>query len=157
MVPQVRWTYDSNARPQDPINFIFRGLTLEQILVFLSSKGWSSNVVMAYDQYVPDPDLHNLRKQNAQLQYGSLLKRLHVRLWEAGDEVIANVHHEIASIPAHIVQDYNSAEAYLARVCMANKSWKVKQDSLDLANFFGGHGTAYNDGNATLVTRWVKH
>jgi hypothetical protein len=110
-------------------------------------------VVFAFNQYLPLNDLHHLKVQDAQFQFGNIGKRVHARFWELDAEVVANVHHEVASIPQHKILDYHAAEMYLADVCGANQNWNVQRDILDMQNFFGGHGMPYNDGKATVVTR----
>jgi hypothetical protein len=147
-----RWTYDNQAKPQDPLNIIFKGVKLDEILTYLDTKGWNANVVFAFNQYLPIDDLHHLKMQDAQFQFGNIGRRVHARFWELGADVVGNVHHEVASIPQHKVLDYHAAEMYLANVCKDNKNWSVQEDSQEMQNFFGGHGMPYNDGKATLVT-----
>ncbi len=128
-------------------------ITLNEIISYLTSKGWNSNLILAFDQYLPVNDLHHLKVEDAQLQFGNIGKRVHARFWELGTEVVANVHHEVASIPQHKLLDYHAAEMYLADVCRNNQNWHVQQDMVDMQNPFGGHGIPYNDGKATLVSR----
>ena len=109
--------------------------------------------MVAFNQYLPLNDLHRLKIQDTQLQFGNIGKRVHARFWQLDTEVVANVHHEVASIPQHKVLDYHAAEMYLADACKANPNWSVQVDSLDMQNFFGGHGIPYNDGKATVVSR----
>ncbi len=131
---------------------IFRDIKLTDILKYLASQGWNSNVIFAFSQYLPVDDLHHLKVQDEQFQFGNIGKRVHARFWELNTEVLVNVHHEVASIPQHKVLDYHAAEMYLADVCKGNQKWKVQEDLQDMQNFFGGHGMPYNDGKATVVT-----
>jgi hypothetical protein len=132
---------------------VFRGIGLAELENFLSLHQWDRKVVFPFDQYLPDPDLHHLKIQDLQLQSRNLCRRVHGRFWQFGDEVLANVHREVISIPAHVVLDYHAAEMLAADICERNSLWKVQTNSIDYQNYFGGHGIPYSDGRATLVSR----
>jgi hypothetical protein len=120
-----KWTYSDKAKPEDPLNIVFEGAALQDVRTFLVSKRWSSNVWPAFDQFIPNPDLLNLKIQDLQMQHGDIMKRVHARFWDMGSIIVANVHHEVAGIPQHIVLDYHAAEMFLASM-FENESLKTK-------------------------------
>lgn len=149
-----KWTYDDKVRPADPLNVVFENVTLTDVGNFLqSNKGWNPNVWPAFDQFIPNPDLHNPKRQDLQLQSGNLLKRVHARFWDLGNMIVANVHHEVAGIPQHVVLDYHAAEMFMASMFENQTPWIVKRDDRDFDNYFGGHAIPYNDGKATVIRR----
>lgn len=148
-----KWTYDGRAGPADPLNVVFENVTLSDVNSFLQSKGWNTRVWPAFNQFIPNPNLHVLKVQDLQLQSGDIWRRVHARFWDMGNMIVTNVHHEIAGIPQHIVLDYHAAEMFMASMFESDKSWSVKRDERDFGNYFGGHAIPYNDGKATVITR----
>lgn len=160
------WTHKSSCMPSDPINIIFRNISLQDIERFLLNKKWGKSKV-AGNQFVPESDTDLKVKQHLQLVLGSILKRHHVRLWNikgvrdlaiAGNVkavknlIIASVHKEyLSGIGPHTVADFDLAKTKFAKTCEDNRNWRVNRDVIALNNEFHGYKQPSNNGRATLV------
>lgn len=147
------WTHSSSSRPSDPMNIIVKGITLDELQQYLDGRGWKIITALGEDQFIPDPDIFAIRKQDLQMGFGSIDERVHLRLWQFPHEIIGSVHKDRFSIRGHVAVDFESAEAFFALVCESNSNWLVKRDEVQMDNRIAGYQEPYNNGKATLVVK----
>jgi len=163
------WTHKKWCRPSDPINIVFEGISLDEVEKFLLGQGWqpaSFLFAFASSHVIPDPDPINKRPQDRQLikpikfkkipKIKKILKRLHIRLWDIGNKIIAGIHIDALRVPGHSPTDFESVEKFFAEDCKQNSNWEVLEDAEDLDNRIAGHGQPYNNGKATIIRRRVQ-
>jgi hypothetical protein len=144
------------SRDCDPINLIFPGQSLGDVVTRLHAAGWVDTGGTTQWLYVP-PALVQMQAQlerhdGTDSAAADPTQRYHIRLWEAAPGLtVGNVHHEHGS-PHHIDMAWDDAESYAAaRVC-ADWCQHVHLTASDAiqgpSGFWRGFG---NDGNATVV------
>ena len=156
------WTHQEWCRPSDPINVIFKEISLDEIEAFLNRKGWKRprgwEKRFTPSQVIPQQDQEDPTKKTEQdLQLTKSLKlrvvkRWHIRLWDFGDRIVAGVHVDDTKM-GHVPTDFESVEQHFASLCETNPQWEVLRDRIELGNYFAGHEQPFNNGKATLIRR----
>lgn len=107
-LPSVHpFTEARNCTNSDPINIIFRNVSLDDVEQEFLNIG-SSNRTWALTQFIPYPDAINKTPQNLQMHKGHFYKRYHIRLWNIDSRIIAGVHMDRFSFTGHRTTDFES-------------------------------------------------
>lgn len=164
-----RWTHKKWCRPSDPINIVFRGISIDEVINYLKSQNWKRMEgieSLISSQYIPNPSVLMKKVQDVQLKCGRLYRRYHIRLWDVQeqlnrfdnwngqDKIVAGIHLDSLRMPGvHITPDFETIEDDFASICLTNPEWNVMRNNLNLDNFFGGYGQASNNGMATIIEK----
>jgi hypothetical protein len=102
------------TRNCDPINVLFPGQSLAQVVTRLHAAGWTDANGSVQFLHFADAALFPVQAQLQVLDGPDPTQRYHVRLWQAADGLtLGNVHHEHGS-PHRIDTAWDTAEAFLA-------------------------------------------
>jgi hypothetical protein len=145
------FTHEKNCTSSDPINIIFRNVSLTDVEQEFSNMGWRNSRILASNQFIPYPNPMEKTRQNLQMHKGHLYKRCHIRLWNIESCIIAGVHVERISLRGHITTDFESIEKYVARIFRQREHWNIDDDALDLQNPLPGYKQPYNNGDGEFV------
>jgi hypothetical protein len=142
------------TRNCDPINLIFPGQSLADVVASLHAAGWidtgGSVQWLHFASSVPVP----VEWQLAIYDGSDPTQRYHVRLWEAAPGLtIGNVHHEHGT-PHGIDMAWDDAEAFLARGVCAWWCGQIYLPEQDAIQFDSGAWRGWrNDAYATVIPK----
>jgi hypothetical protein len=146
-------THKKSCQPSDPINLIFKNISIKEIENQFKSMKWNKPL-LAESLFLPHPNAFNKTKQNIQMVFGKIYKRYHIRIWDFNSKLIASVHMDrLRLIGGHTAADFESIEKDLANLFRQHSSWSVTEDAEDLQNAFVGYGQPYNNGKATVIEK----
>lgn len=136
------------TRNCDPVNLVFPGQSLAGVRARLATVGWTDGAgsvqrLRIGTLWVPVP---------LQLAFSEdAAHRFHVRLWQVGDTVVGNVHHEYGSEQHTLDLPWEASEQFVAnQLCSTWCELLPVPDQLELQQGFGWRGLA-NDGRATVI------
>ena len=135
----------------DPIDLIFPGQSLPQVVDRLHAAGWTDTGGTSQWLYV-DGVLVPAGAQLGRADGPDPTQRYHVRIWQAAtDVVVGNVHHEHGS-PHRIDMAWDEAEAFAATGLCASWCGHVHLTAADAIQGPDGSWRGWpNDGDATVV------
>lgn len=144
------WTHNSDHNPVDPINLVFYGTPLPDVVKTL---GWGQPLPgFRSTQYIHLDDRMEAQTDQYSRTFTFVFQpyRFHIRFWDMGQEdgILAAAHRE--TIPIHVTQVFEQAEKTVARLFVGDPNWMVQYDSQPLENSLR---QPPNNGYATVVTR----
>ncbi len=149
--PQWTWSKVSSKyyEREDPINLIWGVSDLSTVKPLILSNGWY-DWISEYTYYIYNPFVKNwVPGDGVADDPFRVLGGYHARLWQVGDSVVSNAHHDdsVFIVAGHQVDEYEAAEAEVAGF------FGTEHESYLLDNeCYNGYYNAYNDGFATLIT-----
>lgn len=145
------WAHEKKfCRFKDPINVIFEGATLQEILRELDNENWIDpkilGITIGSDLFLREDSSCDHRQDAQRVRDGKVVKRFHVRLWEIADSVVAGAHYEELSGIQHKVHSFETGKTEVERAFAGKALWNV--DTEDLRNL-----TDYpeHDGHASKI------
>lgn len=143
------WTHNDNHNPTDPINLIFRGAALGDVVATL---GWGTPLPgFGSTQYIHvDDDMEPQTDQRTLTFIWPIRRyRFHIRFWDMGsDGILAAAHRE--KTPVHVTEAFEEAEKTVAKLFVNNPNWVVQYDLELLGNELR---QPPNNGYATRINR----